>query len=328
MTDRFIELVDPELREAALAMRATMAGQARMTRARLKERRAWIASITPEPHDHIPWREVAIPRPAGCGEGPEVGAIVVNPKDGCSGPGLLHMHGGGFTASTARSGLKGVQEIAAALDCPILTVNYRLAPETIWSGSLGDNYAALLWLQANAASIGVDPARIAVMGESAGGGHAALLTLAARDRGEVPIVFQSLTYPMLDDRTGTSRRRQYRPAEHIGYFGWNPDANRFGWKSFLGCNPGGGKVPREAVPGRAEDLSGLPPTWIGVGGLDLFADESIAYAARLNRAGVPTELLLVPGGFHGFDSFAPAAAISRRFTEAKIAALRRGLGLA
>jgi acetyl esterase/lipase len=323
MSDAYIELVDPELREAALGMRETMAAYSPMTGRKLKARREWIASITPLPHDHVSYREVAIPRPPGCGEGPEIGAIVVNSKPGENSPGILHLHGGGFTASTARSGLRNVQELAAALDCTILTVDYRLAPETVWSGSLGDNYAALLWLQANAWSIGIDPARIAVMGESAGGGHAALLTIAARDRGEVPLIFQSLVYPMLDDRTGTSRK----VAEHIGYFGWNPEANRFGWRSFLGCNPGGRKVPPEGVPSRAVDVSGLPPAWIGVGGLDLFADECITYAARLNSARVPTELLVVPGGFHGFDSFVPTAAISHRFTEAKIAALRRGLGL-
>lgn len=323
MSERYIELVDPELREAALGMRQTMAAYSPMTRAKLEQRRAWIASITPAPHDHVSHSDIKIPRPAGCGEGPEIGAIVVNARPGENGPGLLHLHGGGFTASTVASSLRGVQEIAAALDVPVVSVDYRLAPETVWSGSLADNYAALLWFAEHAAEIGVDPARIGVLGESAGGGHAALLTLAARDRREVAPVFQALVYPMLDDRSGTSRKL----AEHIGWFGWNPEANRFGWKSFLGCTPGGRKVPREGVPSRAEDLSGLPPAWIGVGGLDLFVDESIAYADRLNSAGVPTELLVLPGAFHGFDSFAPQAAISRRFTEAKLAAIRRGLGL-
>lgn len=324
MSKAFVGLVDPELREAALAMRETMAAYSPMTRRKLAARRAWIGSMTPVAHSHVPFAHVSIPRPAACGDGPEVGVIVVNAKPGAGGPGILHMHGGGFTASTAASGLRGVQELAAVLDCPVVTVDYRLAPETIWSGSLEDNYAALLWLQKRAAEIGVDPDRIALMGESAGGGHAALLAIAARDRGEVRPVFQSLVYPMLDDRTGTSRK----VAEHIGYFGWNPEANRFGWKSFLGCAPGGRKVPQAGVPGRIEDLSGLPPAWIGVGGLDLFAGESLNYAARLNSAGVPTEMLLVPGAFHGFDTFVPAAKVSRRFTQAKIAALKRGLGLA
>jgi acetyl esterase/lipase len=249
--------------------------------------------------------------------------FVVNARPGQRGPGIFHIHGGGFTASSARGSLPAIQKLAGLLDVPIVTVDYRLAPETIWSGSLEDNYAALLWMHDHAGAIGVDPARIAVLGESAGGGHAALLALALRDRGGPQFAFQALVYPMLDDRAGTSRQC----AEHIGYFGWNPAANRFGWQSFLGCTPGGRKLPREAVPARAQDLSGLPPAWIGCGGLDLFVDENIDYAARLNRAGVPTELLVVPGAFHGFDSFNGDAAISRRFTEAKVDALKRGLGI-
>ena len=323
MSDAFIDLVDPELREAALAMRQNMAAYTPMTVAKLAERRAWMASIQLTPFEHVPFDQVTIARAAGCGEGPEVTAYVVNPRRGRSGPGILHIHGGGFTASTALAGLRNVQTLAAELDCPIVTVEYRLAPETIWSGSLGDNYAALLWLHAHAETVGVDPARIALLGESAGGGHAALLAIAARDRGAPPPIFQALVYPMLDDRAGTSRP----PAEHVGYFGWNPEANRFGWQSFLGCDPGGDDVPIGAVPARVADLSGLPPTWVGVGALDLFVDECIDFAARLNRARVPTELLVLPGAFHGFDAFMPTAMVSRRLTEAKIAALRRGLGV-
>jgi len=320
----FIELVDPELRDAALMMRQSMAEYVPMNRRKLAKRRAWMESMLPPVVEGVAFAEQLVPRHAAGGEGPDVKVFVVNPKPGARGPGIFHIHGGGFTASSARGSLPAIQLLARTLDCPIVTVDYRLAPETIWSGSLEDNYSALLWMQAHAEEIGVDPARIAVLGESAGGGHAALLTLAARDRGEVSLAFQSLVYPMLDDRAGTSRKG----AEHIGYFGWNPEANRFGWQSFLGCTPGGRKVPQEAVPARVEDLSGLPPAWIGVGGLDLFVDESIDYAARLNRAGVSTELLLVPGAFHGFDSFVGHSAIARRFTAAKVDALRRGLGIA
>jgi acetyl esterase/lipase len=320
----YTDLLDPELREAALFMRQTTLEYTPMTRRKLAQRRKWMHGAAQPPYEHVPFYEQRIARPISCGEGPDVVAYVVNAKPGASGPGILHIHGGGYTASTALLGLRGVQETAEALDVPIVSVEYRLAPETPWSGSLHDNYAALLWLHANGAEIGVDPARIAVMGESAGGGHAALLTMLARDRGEVGLAFQCLTYPMLDDRSGTSRKL----AEHIGYFGWSPEANRFGWKSFLGRKPGGRKVPREAVPSRAEDLSGLPPAWIGVGALDLFVEEDIDYAVRLNRAGVPTELLVVPGAFHGFDSFVKEAAVSRRFTAARLDALRRGLGIA
>jgi len=216
-----------------------------------------------------------------------------------------------------------MQELASELDVPIVSVDYRLAPETTWQGSLEDNYSALLWMAANARDIGVDPSRIAVTGESAGGGHAALLMLAARDRGEVSLCFQALVYPMIDERAGTSRPLP----EHIGYFGWNAEANRFGWESFLGQAPGGGDVPVEAVPSRREDLAGLPPAWIGVGALDLFVQEDIAYAWALNAAGVPVELLVVPGAFHGFDMFVRDAGVSSRFRAAKVDALRRGLGV-
>lgn len=319
----YIDLVDPELREAALTMRATTLEYTPMNKRKLAKRRQWMRDNGQSPFDDVACVEHRASRPHGSAAGPDVTVYAVNTKPGAHGPGILHIHGGGFTASTALGGMRNVQTLARWLDCPIVTAEYRLAPETIWSGSLEDNYTALLWMHAHAAELGVDPARIAVMGESAGGGHAALLTLAARDRGEVGIAFQALVYPMIDDRAGTSRKL----AEHIGYFGWSPDANRFGWQSFLGCKPGGRNVPRPAVPARVEDLSGLPPAWIGVGGLDLFVQEDVEYAARLNAAGVPTELLVVPGAFHGFDMFMPDAAISRRFTEAKVAALRRGLGL-
>lgn len=314
-----LHLVDPELREAAVTMRANTLLFTPMTKRKLALRRKMTGAGAMEPHTHIPYEEHRI----ACAHGPDVTVYAINAKPGGKGPGILHIHGGGYTASTALGGMRLVQELAAELDCPVVTVEYRLAPETIWSGSLEDNYAALVWMHRNAAALGVDPARIAVMGESAGGGHAALLALAARDRGGPAIAFQSLVYPMIDDRAGTSRK----VAPHIGYFTWSPAANRFGWQSFLGCKPGGRKVPVEAIPARVEDLSGLPPAWIGVGALDLFVEENMTYANRLNNAGVPVELLVVPGAFHGFDMFVRDTAIARRFTEAKVAALRRGLGL-
>ncbi|MGE3691334.1 MAG: alpha/beta hydrolase [Novosphingobium sp.] len=317
--DPYIALVDPELREAALMMRANTQQFTPMNKRKLAMRRRMTEAMTQPPLPAPAYAEHRAMRP----DGGEVAFLVVNARPGAQGPGILHIHGGGYTNSSALGSLPLIQTLALELDCPVVTVEYRLAPETIWSGSLEDNYAALLWMHAHAAEIGVDPARIAVMGESAGGGHAALLTLAVRDRGEVSLAFQALIYPMIDDRAGTSRQL----AEHIGWFGWSPELNRFGWQSFLGCKPGGRKVPVEAVPARVADLSGLPPAFIGVGGLDLFVEEDVEYARRLNAAGVPTELLVMPGAFHGFDMFIPDAAISRRFTEAKVAALRRGLGM-
>jgi acetyl esterase/lipase len=318
--DPYIHLVDPELREAALMMRANTQALTPMNKRKLAQRRQTMVTMLKPPLEAPAYVEER----ASLRDGGEVSFFVVNAKPGAHGPGVLHIHGGGYTASSAVGSLPNIQQLAQELDCPIVSVDYRLAPETIWSGSLEDNYAALLWMHAHAAEIGVDPARIAVMGESAGGGHAALLSLAVRDRGEVSLAFQALIYPMIDDRAGTSRKL----AEHIGWFGWSPDANRFGWHSFLGCRPGGRKVPVAAVPARVEDLSGLPPAFIGVGGLDLFVEENVEYARRLNAAGVPTELLVMPGAFHGFDMFLPDAAISQRFTAAKVSALRRGLGIA
>jgi acetyl esterase/lipase len=147
------------------------------------------------------------------------------------------------------------------------------------------------------------------MGVSAGGGHAAMLVIAARDRGEVPVAFQCLIYPMLDDRTGSSR--QVPP--HLGAYIWVPASNRFGWSSLLGVPAGSRVVPAGAVPARVQNLAGLPPAFIGVGSIDLFVDEDIEYARRLIDSGVPTELFVVPGAYHGFDLIAPEASVSKAF---------------
>ena len=139
-----------------------------------------------------------------------------------------------------------------------------------------------------------------------------------------------LVYPMLDDHTGAMGPRARKLAPHLGAFGWTREANRFGWHSFLGVEPGGRTAARFAVPARTTDLAGLPPAWIGVGGIDLFLDEDIEYAQRLNDAGVAAELIVVPGAFHGFDmaaGFDPTVRISGWFNTAKKNALRRALGL-
>jgi acetyl esterase/lipase len=253
---------------------------------------------------------------------PAVKVFVVNADPARRRPAILHTHGGGFVLGSARGELRYLQETAKALDCTIVSVEYRLAPQARYTQSTEDAYAALKWLYSNAASLGVDRRRIAVMGESAGGGHAALLAIKAHDRGEVPVIFQSLVYPMLDDRTGSTTA----VPPHIATVGWSPAENRLGWKSFLGVAPGTAEVPAAAVPARRADLSGLPPAWIGVGGVDLFVTEDIEYALRLTRANVPTELLVLPGGYHGFDRMAPATSLAQAFTRSKLDALRRALG--
>jgi acetyl esterase/lipase len=254
---------------------------------------------------------------------PDVKVFVINAKPGERRPAVLHTHGGGFLLGTAANDVPRLQLMAQALDCVIVTVEYRLAPETPFPGSLEDNYAALKWLHGQAESLGVDPARIALAGESAGGGHAAILAIAARDRGEVPVLFQSLVYPMLDDRTGSSRQ----PPAHIGTFIWTAELNRQGWKAFLGTEPGGSRVPAGAVPARLDNLAGLPPAWIGTGSIDLFVDEDIEYARRLVDAGVRTDLVVVAGAYHGFDGIVPNASVSKNFTLSRYNALARAFGV-
>jgi acetyl esterase/lipase len=257
-----------------------------------------------------------IPGPPGA---PEVRLWVVDPAPAeKSKPVLLHMHGGGFMMPDPWL-LPRLQGIATDCHCVVVSVDYRLAPETRYPGSLEDNYAALKWVHAYAAELGIDRSRIAVGGESAGGGHAASLAIHARDRNEVPIVFQLLIYPGLDDRTGSTRPAP--PA--VGHFMWNASANRLAWSSLLGVPAGSSRVPAAAVPARVATVAGLPPAWIGVGALDLFVEEDMEYARRLVHAGVATELLVVRGAFHGFDLVVPDAEASKQFSASWKSALRK-----
>ncbi|HEX4376056.1 MAG TPA: alpha/beta hydrolase [Steroidobacteraceae bacterium] len=313
-----LKRVDPELRDVALQMFELYRQFTPMSLERLAARRATLSAMVAEPSTAASVEQRII---AGSRGMPDVAVYLVNANPADQRAAILHTHGGGFTASSARASVPGLQEAATALDCTIVSVEYRNAPETRHDGSLEDNYAALRWLHGHADEIGVDRTRIALMGESGGGGHAALLAIAARDRGEFPLVFQALLYPMIDDRTGSSRPSP----PHRGVFNWGDDANRFGWRCFLGEEPGTAHVPEHAVPSRVKDLSGLPPAFIGVGELDIFVDENIEYARRLLEAGIAVELLVVPGAFHGFDMLARRAAVSRGFTAAKLAALKRAL---
>jgi acetyl esterase/lipase len=257
-----------------------------------------------------------IPGPPGA---PEVRLWVVDPAPSEKGkPVLLHMHGGGFMM-TGPGWMPMLQEIATDCHCVVVSVDYRLAPETRYPGSLEDNYAALKWVHAHAAELGIDRSKIAVGGESAGGSHAASLAIHARDRNEVPIVFQLLIYPALDDRTGSTH--PVPPA--IGHFMWTESANRFAWNSLLGVPAGSSKVPVAAVPARVASVAGLPPAWIGVGSIDLFVEEDMEYAHRLIHAGIATELLVMPGAFHGFDLLVPDASASKQFSASWKSALRK-----
>jgi triacylglycerol lipase len=212
-------------------------------------------------------------------------------------PAILHIHGGGYVIGSAQMATLACAEMAKAMDAVLVSVDYRLAPETPHPGPVEDCYATLRWLHTEAASLGVDPARIAITGESAGGGLAAALALLGRDRGEYAICHQHLIYPMIDDRTCTRND----PHPLTGEFIWSASSNIFGWSSLLGHAPGLPDVSPYAAAARADDLSGLPSSFIAVGALDLFLDEDMDYALRLTRAGVPTELHVYPGAYHGFE---------------------------
>ena len=245
-----------------------------------------------------------IPGPAGA---PDVEVSIHVPATATTNRGaILHIHGGGYIAGSAEANAPAHRVLAEALDVVVVSVDYRLAPETRFPGAVEDCYAALGWLVANAAEFGVDAARIGIMGESAGGGLAAGLALLVRDRGEYALAFQHLIYPMIDDRTCT------RPDPHpyAGEFIWTHQSNIFGWTALLGQAPGGDDVSPYAAAARATDLTRLPPTYIATGALDLFLEENLDYARRLTRAGVPVELHVYPGAFHAFQ-FATDSALSK-----------------
>ncbi|AJP72503.1 alpha/beta hydrolase [Sphingomonas hengshuiensis] len=310
--------VAPELRDAARRAMGFSKMMGPITEEAVRASRKGGGGFPPAPERlaEIAVDERMIPGPQGA---PEVKLFVINARAGTPRPGILHTHGGGFILGTAATDVRRLQELARELDCVIVSVEYRLAPETGYAGSTEDNYAGLRWMYGNAATLGLDKARIAVMGESAGGGHAALLAIAARDRGEIPLAFQLLVYPMLDDRTGGVTK----VPPHIATVGWSASENQVGWRAFLGQQPGTASVPTRAVPARTQSLAGLAPALIVVGGVDLFVSEDIDYARRLNEAAVPTELLVIPGAFHGFDQLAPATPQAQQFNKAKVDALRR-----
>jgi acetyl esterase/lipase len=250
---------------------------------------------------------------------PDVRVLVYIPKNVSTPlPALLWIHGGGYVFGSAEQDDLQVKSIVSTVECAAVSVDYRLAPETPHPGPVEDCYAALKWLYMHAGELGVDATRIAIGGASAGGGLTAGLALLTRDRGEVPLAFQLLIYPMLDDRTVTSAE----PHPYTGEYIWTPDANRFGWTALLGQEPGGPDVSPYAAAARAEHLEGLPSTFISVGALDLFLEEDLEYARRLMRAGVPTELHVYSGAFHGFNMVAGAKVV-RSFVRDQLDALTR-----
>ena len=232
---------------------------------------------------------------------PDVRLLVMNPPSDAKGRGaILHIHGGGMVSGTADFAKLTKPQLALQHDCVVVSVDYRLAPEAPFPAPQEDCYAALQWLANNADELGIDPARIVVFGESAGGGLAASVALMARDRGGPELAGQVLIYPMLDCRTGGPDDRWANA--HTGEFIWTRDKNRFGWESLQGAYRPTDARKGWFSPSLAEDLSGAAPAYISTGALDLFLDEDLDYARRLIDAGVPTELHVYPGAIHAFEA--------------------------
>jgi triacylglycerol lipase len=302
-------LVDPELAPFLEMFPSVM-----LSRENLDAVRNRVLPLPPIEESGVDLERVMVPGPAGA---PEIMLHIYRPREAARPlPCIYHIHGGGYVAGKAKDLEPAHRPLAALLGCAIISVDYRLAPETPFPGPVEDCYAGLAWTFANAAAIGVDTTRLGVMGESAGGGLAAALALLARDRDEYHLVFQHLIYPMLDDRTCANP-----PHPYAGEFLWHAHNNRFGWASLLGQAPGEEGVSAYAAPARATELAGLPPTFISTGALDLFVEEDVDYARRLLRAGVPTELHVYPGAFHAFDMMegAAVAAQARRDSRAALA---------
>lgn len=288
----------PELRRAARLAPKQVITPVTLPIVRMVTRRMW---------RRVPRDVEALTLPSG------VDVWLYRPPGGTGrGPALLWIHGGGFLFGHPGQDDQLCRRFARRLGLTVASVDYRLAPEHPYPAGLDDCYTALTWL---AALPSVDPDRIAIGGASAGGGLAASLAQLAFDRGEVALAAQLLVYPMLDDRT-VDRRDLDNPGLRL----WNKSSNKFGWSVYLGDAD-----PAVAVPARRENVAGLPPAWIGVGTLDLFHDEDLAYAERLRAAGVPCDVEIVAGAFHGFDGIVPKASVSQQFFDSQCAMLQRAL---
>ncbi|WP_308718819.1 alpha/beta hydrolase [Komagataeibacter xylinus] len=245
-----------------------------------------------------------IPGPDGA---PDVRVIMFRPPTAKGAlPAILYVHGGGMIAGTPDMQAGMLDRLASQTDALIISVDYRLAPETPFPGGLEDVYAALVWLQDQAAILGVDPDRITVMGDSGGGCLAAATALLARDRGKVRLRAQVLIYPMLDLRTGGADAPADDPM--TGEFVWTRAQNQHAWSAVRGELAADDPRFGYLSPAFMRDLSGLPATFIVTGALDLFRDEDVAFAHRLWQAAVPTDLVVYANAVHGFDLLPSALA--------------------
>jgi acetyl esterase/lipase len=235
-------------------------------------------------------------------------------------PWIYHTHGGGMFSGDHRVGLGALLDEADPLGAALVSVGYRLAPEHPHPAPIDDVHTGLEWATAHAVELGLDPERVVIAGTSAGGGLTAALALTVRDHCGPQPLGQLLMCPMLDDRNNSASVQQMS-----GVDTWDASWNGFGWSALLGPQRGTPDVPPYAAPARATDLSGLPPAFIDVGSAESLRDEAVTYATRIWQAGGMAELHVWSGGFHVFDSVAPAAKVSQATLAARRSWLRRTL---
>ncbi len=303
---RMIAAIPAELRNPLLYLPLSVSGERSLQFGR---------STMPRPAPLRPGvssRDVTIAGPGGDLK------VVVYEREGRTGPSpaLLWIHGGGLIMGTADGDNDLCSQLAIELDLVVVSVDYRLAPEHPFPAGLDDCVAALEWMAASSDELGVDHDRLVVGGASAGGGLAACVAQVAHDRGGPPLRLQLLVYPMLDDRTPL---RTDLPRTTLV---WSPASNRFAWTQYLGHPPAERDDRPYASAARRNDLTGLAPAWIGVGDVDLFHDEDVAYARRLREAGVPVDLHVVPGMYHAADFMAAGAASMQDFRRRMLEAVR------
>ena len=262
--------------------------------------------------------ERRVPGPNGA---PEITLLIVTPRDaGGPLPAIYNIHAGGMVMGDRRGGVETFLPYVAIGSAVVVSVEYRLAPEHRDPALVEDCYAGLVWIAKNADEIGVDAERLMIAGGSAGGGLAAGTALLARDRAFPRLSHQVLICPMLDDRFETHSSRML-DGEGL----WDRNDNLFGWNALLGERRGRPDVSPYAAPARAEDLTGLPRTYIDIGSVDSFRDEVLTYASRLSQAGVSVDLHMWGGGFHGFEVLARHTAVSRASNTTRDEFIRRAL---
>ena len=253
------------------------------------------------------------------GQGGELSLRLYRPNEApAAGPGLIYIHGGGMIMGDLDSQDENMREAATALGMPIASIDYRKAPEHPYPAAPEDCYAGVCWVFEHAADLGMDTRNIGLMGASAGGGLALAVALMLRDREGPALKYLLPIYPMIDDRHETTSSHE---VVDIGIWDRAGSIEAWGWSL------GGAEADAYAAPARAEDLSGLPPTYIDVGDLDLFRDEDIALTQRLSAAGVPVEFHLWTGAYHASELFAPNARLSQRIWQTRYTAIRRLAGL-